>query len=103
MRQSAGAIGVALLGSLLAGAYTARLDTGRLPALLAHSARGSVSAAQAVADRLQDGALAASAHGAFVHGMDLVLLACGIGAALSAALIAWRMPGTTGGAEESHA
>ncbi|RAG84192.1 MFS transporter [Streptacidiphilus pinicola] len=103
LRQSASAIGVALLGSLLAGAYTARLDTGRLPQPLAHTASGSVSAAQAVADRLHDTALAASAHAAFVHGMDLVLLACGIGAALSAALIAWRMPGAGGGAGESEA
>lgn len=101
LRQSAGAIGVALLGSLLASAYTARLDTGRLPQPFAHAARGSVSAAQAVATQLHDRALAASAHAAFVHGMNLVLLACGIGAALSAALIAWRMPAAGGGAGES--
>ncbi|MEY9936128.1 MFS transporter [Streptacidiphilus sp. MAP5-3] len=93
LRQSASAIGVALLGSLLAGAYTARLDTGHLPAALAKTAQGSVSAAQAVATQLHDTALAASAHAAFVHGMDLVLLACGIGSALSAALLALRMPG----------
>ncbi|WP_042412488.1 MFS transporter [Streptacidiphilus anmyonensis] len=103
LRQSASAIGVALLGSLLAGGYTARLATGSLPEPLAHTARGSVSAAQAIATKLHDTALAASAHAAFVHGMDLVLLACGIGAALSAALIAWRMPGTGGGAGESQA
>jgi EmrB/QacA subfamily drug resistance transporter len=103
LRQSASAIGVALLGSLLASGYNARLDTGRLPEAVAHTARGSVSAAQAVATRLNDPALAASAHAAFVHGMDLVLLACGIGAALSAALIAWRMPGSGGGAGESQA
>ncbi|MEY9875786.1 EmrB/QacA subfamily drug resistance transporter [Streptacidiphilus sp. MAP12-33] len=107
LRQSASAIGVALLGSLLASAYTARLDTGPLPASAAHVARGSVSAAQALATQLHDTALAASAHAAFVHGMDLVLLTCGIGAALSAALIAWRMPGRTPdgarGAAESEA
>ena len=103
LRQSASAIGVALLGSLLASAYTARLDTGHLPPALAHTASGSVSAAQAVATQLHDAALATSAHAAFVHGMDLVLLACGIGAALSAALIAWRMPGAGGGAGESQA
>lgn len=103
LRQSASAIGVALLGSLLASGYTARLRTGTVPAALAHTARGSVSAAQAVADKLHDQALAASAHGAFIHGMNLVLLACGIGSALSAALIAWRMPGRTGGEGESKA
>ncbi|MFC1442450.1 MFS transporter [Streptacidiphilus sp. N1-10] len=96
LRQSAGAIGVALLGALLAGIYTGRLDTSGLPGPLAHTARGSVSAAQAVADQLHSTALAASAHSAFLHGMTTVLLVCGITAVLSAALIALRMPGAAG-------
>jgi EmrB/QacA subfamily drug resistance transporter len=93
LRQCASAIGVALLGSLLLGVYTGRLDTAGLPAAAAGTARGSVSAAQAVADKLHDTALAASAHSAFVHGMTTVLLVCGIAASLSALLIAARMPG----------
>jgi EmrB/QacA subfamily drug resistance transporter len=93
LRQCASAIGVALLGSLLLGIYTGRLHTEVLPASAAHTARGSVSAAQAVADQLHDTALAASAHSAFVHGMTTVLLVCGIAAALSALLTAARMPG----------
>lgn len=93
LRQCAGAIGVALLGSMLLGIYTGRLDTAGLPAAAAHTAQGSVSAAQAVAGRLHDGALAVSAHGAFIHGMNAVLVVCGIAAALSALLIALRMPG----------
>ncbi|WP_042403582.1 MFS transporter [Streptacidiphilus carbonis] len=93
-RQSASAIGVALLGALLAGIYAGRLDTSGLPAPLAHTARGSVSAAQAVADQLHSTALAASAHSAFLHGMTTVLLVSGIGAVLSAILVAARMPGT---------
>ena len=93
LRQCAGAIGVALLGSMLLGIYTGRLDTTGLPSAAAHTAQGSVSAAQAVSVRLHDGALAVSAHGAFVHGMNAVLLVCGIAAALSALLIALRMPG----------
>ena len=95
LRQCASAIGVALLGSLLLGIYTGRLHTTGLPASAAHTARGSVSAAQAIADQLHDTALAASAHSAFVHGMTMVLLVCGIAAALSALLIATRMPGDT--------
>ncbi|MBC3842728.1 MFS transporter [Streptacidiphilus sp. 4-A2] len=95
LRQCAGAIGVALLGSLLLSTYTGRLHTTGLSAAAAHTARGSVSAAQAVADRLHDTALALSAHSAFVHGMTLVLLVCGGAAALSAVLIAVRMPGDT--------
>jgi len=100
LRQCASAIGVALLGSLLLGIYTGRLHTDGLPSAAAHTARGSVSAAQAVADQLHDTALAASAHSAFVHGMTMVLLVCGIAAALSALLIAARMPGDT--ARDSH-
>ena len=93
LRQSASAIGVALLGSLLLSGYTARLHTTGLRAADARTARGSVSAAQEVAARLHDNALAASAHGAFVHGMTMVLLVCGTAAALSALLIGARMPG----------
>ena len=93
LRQCASAIGVALLGSLLLDSYTGHLQTGGLPAAAAHTARGSVSGAQAVAGQLHDTALAASAHSAFVHGMTSVLLICGIAAALSALLIAVRMPG----------
>lgn len=95
LRQCASAIGVALLGSLLLSSYTGRLHTTGLSPAAAHEARGSVSAAQAVADQLHDPALAASAHSAFVHGMAMVLLICGIAAALSALLIALRMPGDT--------
>ncbi|MEZ0091178.1 MFS transporter [Streptacidiphilus sp. EB129] len=102
-RQSAGAIGVALLGSLLAGIYGDHLDTRALPPALAHTARGSVSAAQSVADALHSPALAASAHGAFLDGMTTVLLICGIGAALSALLIALRMPGHVAKPSGDHA
>ncbi|MGP3954159.1 DHA2 family efflux MFS transporter permease subunit [Streptomyces sp. 7N604] len=87
LRQVGGAIGVALLGSLLAGAYTDRLDTGGLPDPAADAAGDSVVAAHLVAERLGSRALAASADSAFVHGMDLVLLVCGV-AALAAALLA---------------
>ncbi|MEY9841981.1 MFS transporter [Streptacidiphilus sp. EB103A] len=93
LRQSASAIGVALLGSLLAGIYTNHLDTTGLSAPAAHAARGSVSAAQAVADQLHSPALAASAHSAFLHGMTSVLLICAITAVLSAVVVALRMPG----------
>ena len=105
LRQSASAIGVALLGSVLAGIYTDLLDTTGLPASVAHTARGSVSAAQAVADQLHSPALAASAHSAFLHGMTTVLLICGITAVLSALLVALRMPGRTrdDGADEGAA
>ncbi len=51
-------------------------------------ARESVGGAVAVADRLHDGALLASARDAYVHGMDAVLGACGA-AAVAAAVLLW--------------
>ncbi|MFE7561567.1 MFS transporter [Kitasatospora sp. NPDC057500] len=110
-RQVGGAIGVAVFGSLLANAYRGALDTGGLPAEAAARAGGSVVAADAVAAAAGDPALAASAHSAYVHGMTVVLLSSGAIAALSAVLVALRMPavepagspagtaGTTGTAE----
>ncbi|MFB8056244.1 hypothetical protein ACFC6U_08865, partial [Kitasatospora purpeofusca] len=49
-------------------------------------------AADAVAAATGDPALAASAHGAYVHGMTVVLLVSGVIAVLSAVLVALRMP-----------
>ena len=96
LRQSASAVGVALLGSLLAGIYTGRLDTDGLSGAAAATARGSVSGAQSVAGLTHDAALAASAHSAFLHGMSTVLIVCGAAAVLSAVLVGLRMPGRVG-------
>lgn len=60
----------------------------RVPAPAADAARSSVTGAVAVAGQLHDGALLAWAHGAFIHGMSLVLPVCGAFAV--AALIAER-------------
>ncbi|MDT0342360.1 MFS transporter [Streptomyces litchfieldiae] len=86
-RQVGGALGVALLGSLLAQVYRDRLTTDGLPAAAAATARESVVAAHAVADRRGLTALAESADAAFVHGMSVTLYLCAI-AALAAALVA---------------
>ncbi|MFB7946346.1 MFS transporter [Kitasatospora phosalacinea] len=94
LRQVGGAVGVAVFGALLAAGYRDHLDTGGTPEPAAHLARGSVTAADAVAERLGDPALAASAHGAYLHGMTLVMLVAGVLALLSAVLVAARMPGT---------
>ncbi|MFD3451761.1 MFS transporter [Streptomyces sp. NPDC058691] len=96
LRQTGGAIGVAVLGSLLAGAYTDRLDTTGLPAAAAGTAADSVGAAHAVAAALGDRALAASADAAYVHGMDLALLVCGGASMAAAVLTALFLPGTGG-------
>ncbi|MFW6725288.1 MFS transporter [Streptomyces sp. MAR4 CNY-716] len=92
LRQVGAAIGVALLGSLLNGVFTDRLDTEGVPGAAAEEARGSVVAAHAVAERLGVPGLAESAESAYVHGMDLVLLVCGIAALLTAVATAVRLP-----------
>src|SRR6266496_3314947 len=84
--------GVAVLGSLLSSVYGARLlDTLRgLPAGLSNAASDSVGAAVQIAGRIggaQGQALASEARSAFIHGMDVALLA-GAGVALLGALVA---------------
>ncbi|MGW4756931.1 DHA2 family efflux MFS transporter permease subunit [Streptomyces chartreusis] len=94
LRQVGGAIGIALLGSLLAGTFRDRLDVTGLPAGAADTAGESVVAAHLVAERAGSAELAASANSAYVHGMGIVLLVCGIAALVSALLAAAFLPGT---------
>jgi EmrB/QacA subfamily drug resistance transporter len=94
LRQVGGAIGIALLGSLLSGAFRDRLDVAGLPAKLAGTARDSVVAAHVVAQKTNSPHLAASANAAYVHGMGLVLLVCGVCALVSALPAAAFLPGT---------
>ncbi|MEW1863351.1 MULTISPECIES: DHA2 family efflux MFS transporter permease subunit [unclassified Streptomyces] len=86
VQQVGGVLGVAALGSVLSAGYLGRLAVHRLDASSAHAARDSVTGADAVAARLHDPGLLASAHAAFVHGMDLVMLTCGVCAALAGVL-----------------
>ncbi|NUU21835.1 MAG: MFS transporter [Streptomycetaceae bacterium] len=96
LRQVAGALGVAVLGSVLAAAYTDRLDaTG--------PAEDSVAGAVEVARRTGDAGLLADARDAFVHGMDLVLLTCGLLSIAAAVVIALFLPGRRPAAEEAAA
>ncbi|MBM7167115.1 MFS transporter [Streptomyces sp. G44] len=89
LRQAGGALGVAVLGSLLAQGYTDKLAApSQLPVPAADAARDSVAGALAVAERLNLPALADSARNAYVHGMTLVLLTTAAIALLSAALTA---------------
>lgn len=89
VRQVGGAIGIALLGSVLSGAFTNRLDTDGLPAQAAETAKESVVSAEAVAAQLRMPELAQSAQEAFVHGMSVVLLVCGIAGVATAVLAAF--------------
>ena len=94
LRQVGGAIGIALLGSLLASTFRDRLDVTGLPAKAADTAGDSVVAAHIVAEKAHSAQLAASANSAYVHGMGLVLLVCGAAALVSALLAAAFLPGT---------
>jgi EmrB/QacA subfamily drug resistance transporter len=68
-RELGGALGIAVLGSVLQSTYRAHLDTGGLPGPLADRARESV----ALAARIGPG-VGHSARDAFVDGMQLALL-----------------------------
>ncbi|HEX6869885.1 MAG TPA: MFS transporter, partial [Micromonosporaceae bacterium] len=92
LRQVGGALGVALLGSVLAHAYQDRLDLTGLPGATAAAVRDSVASAVALAGRLQAPALAADAQAAYVAGMDVVLLVCAAIALLGAAIVAVALP-----------
>ncbi|MEU9476234.1 MFS transporter [Streptomyces sp. NPDC048191] len=92
LRQVGGAIGIALLGSLLASAFRSRLDVTGLPGPVAHTAGESVVAAHAVAAYSGSAHLAASANTAYVHGMTLVLIVCGIASLVAALLAALLLP-----------
>ncbi|SEE65909.1 MFS transporter [Streptomyces sp. Ag109_O5-10] len=93
-RQVGGAIGIALLGSLLASTLRDRLDVTGLPAPLGHTAGESVVAAHLVAEKTGSARLVASADASYVHGMGLVLLVCGIAALATALLAAALLPNT---------
>ncbi|MGI5349147.1 MFS transporter [Streptomyces sp. CA-250714] len=89
VRQMGTALGIALLGSLLAQTYTARLEVDReaVGGPAAAAAEDSVVAAHAVADRLGSPRLADAADAAFLAGMSQVLLVCGAAALAGAVLL----------------
>jgi hypothetical protein len=87
LRQTGGALGVALLGSILSAVYRGGVGDGGPPA-----ARESVNGALAVAQQAGDAALAAAARTSFAEAMDAVLLACAGLATIGAVLAALRLP-----------
>ena len=103
LRQTGSAIGVAVLGSVLAAGYRDRLGTGTLSPAAAHTARESVGGARTVAASLGDRALTASANAAYVHGMNLVLVVCEAVALLSAALVRAYLPNPRTGTRTTKA
>jgi EmrB/QacA subfamily drug resistance transporter len=92
LRQVGGALGIALLGSVLADTYRSRLDVGTLPPDAAHAARESVAGAAALAERTHAAGLLESARDAYLHAMSAVLLVCAAIAFAGAVLVALRFP-----------
>jgi MFS transporter, DHA2 family, multidrug resistance protein len=94
--QKVGApLGAAVLGSVLNAGYRDRLPVDGLPPSAAGAARDSVFAAVRVADQLGSARLREAARGAFVHGMDVMLVTCGGVAAAAVVLALLFLPGRT--------
>jgi EmrB/QacA subfamily drug resistance transporter len=87
LRQTGGAIGVAILGTVLSSGYQGGLHLTGLPGQAADAVRTGVTGGVAVADRLGSAPLLASVRTAFVHGLDQTLWVSG-GLALLGALVA---------------
>jgi hypothetical protein len=94
-RELGGALGIAILGSVLNSAYRSSVadQTSALPSPLADQARGSLAAAQAIGNRLGAENLVAKANDAFVHGFSLALLAGAAVLIAGAIFVAIRAPG----------
>jgi EmrB/QacA subfamily drug resistance transporter len=106
-RQVAVALGVAVLGSILARIYRAELAPGLgvLPASSRAAARQSVAATEAAAAHLGGGGahLMALAGRSFVHAMHVTTVVSAVIAASGAVLIAIWMPGLRATARRARA
>jgi len=106
-RQVAVALGVAVLGSILAQAYRTSLapGLGALPAARRLAATQSIAATQAAAGHLgpAGAALLALADRSFVHAMHVTTVVSAVIAATGAVLIAIWMPGLRAAASRADA
>ncbi|MFG3151089.1 MFS transporter [Streptomyces sp. NPDC048219] len=98
-RQVGGALGIAVLGSVLSTAYRTGIegDLGHVPAGLRHTAGESIEATLGVAEKLgpQGKALVGPAHDAFLHAMHVTALWGAGVAVLGAIVVAVYLPGRT--------
>ncbi|HSL95792.1 MAG TPA: DHA2 family efflux MFS transporter permease subunit [Thermoleophilia bacterium] len=92
LRGVGGTFGAAVLGSLLSAAYLERLDVTGLPPAAAELARDGVSGGVAVARQLDSAALLENVQAAFIHGMNVALLACAALAMVGAVAAALLLP-----------
>lgn len=95
-REVGGALGIAVLGSALAGRYQSGVSdaVAQAPPELAHRAQESLPAALALADRLgpKGAGIAAQAQAAFVDGLGLAMVIAAGTVAAAAVLVFWRAP-----------
>ena len=96
-RELGGALGIAVLGSILNTAYRTGLDqhTTALPTTLADKAHSSVGAAQVIGHQLGATDLVNHANNAFVHGISLALITGAATLIAGAIFVALRAPGRT--------
>jgi EmrB/QacA subfamily drug resistance transporter len=106
-RQVSGALGVAVLGSVLAQAYRSQLSPhlANLPAAARDAATGSITASQAVAGRLGPAGreLARIADSSFVHAMHITTLISAAITLLGALIVMRWMPGRAAAARPAPA
>jgi EmrB/QacA subfamily drug resistance transporter len=102
-RQVSGALGVAVLGSVLAQAYRTQLSPhlAGLPAAAHGAASGSIAGTQAVAARLGPAgrALDLAGNAAFVHAMHITTLISAVITLLGALVVVIWMPGRRPGTQ----
>ena len=106
-RQVAGALGVAVIGSLVGSLYATRVEdaTDALPADQAAAASDSVGAAVAIAERLPDGAGTALHHAAtngYTDALGIGLVVAAAVALAGAAIVARLLPAHHRPAEAAH-
>ena len=96
-RELGGALGIAVLGSLMNGVYRAEMadSTGSLPTGVGEKARGSLAAAQQIGEQLgpQGQQLLLHAQTAFLHGFTRGLVGGAALLLLGALFVAVRAPG----------
>lgn len=95
VRQVGGTLGIALLGTLLGASYRSQLHALYLPGTLLDTLRSSVTAGTAIANKLGGPLLRNIVRSAFVHGMDVMLLVCGIIALVAMTLALLFLPSST--------
>ena len=89
-RELGGALGIAVLGSIVTSAYSGSLDVGALPEEVAEPARESIGAAAGVAEQLGGGAgraLVADAGQAFTDAMNVTMATSAVVAVLAGVVV----------------